>query len=114
MRQIAAGVVLGLMALPAAGEEWRPLTSDEIAEVLTERTVLYEDIGDQTFFASGRTLYRVVRDSWGWWEARDNQYCSLWPPQEEWACFSVNLSADGTRVQFVGENDDISEGTFEE
>lgn len=114
MRQIApAAAALALSAACAAAQDWRPMGSDEIAARLTEKKLTYE-LGWQEFYASGRTRYRVGNDDWGWWEARDDRYCSLWPPQTEWTCYGMTVSADGTRVQFIGEDGDAIEGVFTE
>ena len=101
-------VVAGLAALPAAASDWRPLTGAEIAAALAGQTIVY-DPDEQTFFDTGRTRYRLLKDRWGWWEVRDDTYCSLWPPAEEWACHGVEAAADG-RIRFTDPDGIVTEG----
>jgi hypothetical protein len=41
--------------------------------------------GSTTYFAEGPS-------SVGAWEVRDGQYCSVWPPAQDWVCYDVELS----------------------
>lgn len=80
----------------AFAEDWKPLSGDEIGAALTDKTFVYED-AEQKFFASGRTLYTTVEDSWGYWRVDGDQYCSQWPPGEAWDCYRVEASGDQLR-----------------
>lgn len=103
---------LGLaLATSASAEDWQRLDETAIADALTGRKLIY-DTAWQEFRASGRTLYNAGEDSWGTWTTRGNRYCSQWPPSATWNCFDVEQSADGTQIRFVGEQGDISTGTF--
>lgn len=113
MKRISAGIALIVLGAAAQAEGWRALGGDEITEVLTEAVLLYE-LGDQAFYETGRTRYRVGNERWGWWEVRNDQYCSLWPPSDEWTCYSMTLSSDGQTVQFIDEAGDIFEGRIAE
>ena len=115
MRQLVAGMIL-LAASPALAEDWRTLSGDEVATALTDREVIYDPKLEvsQSFYASGRTQYTFGNPRWGWWEVRGDAYCSLWPPSDEWECFDVALSADGTTVRFTGAAGDTTDGAFAE
>ncbi|WP_235871308.1 hypothetical protein [Shimia sediminis] len=109
MRRIA--LIFMLLANAGHAEDWQTLTTKEITTALSGRTIDY-DAAWQEFLPSGRTLYNSGRDSWGYWEARDNQYCSQWPPADGWACY--NVLQRGTQIRFVGESGDATDGTLRE
>ena len=109
MRRFA--LMLILCAAPVAAEEWRGLDGAEIAAALTDRVLVYDD-AQQDFRASGRTLYNAGQDSWGYWNVRGDQYCSMWPPSDLWACF--DLEAKGEMLRFVGQSDDITEAVYKD
>ena len=109
MRRIA--LVFLLLAGMAQAEEWKALTTDEIRSALNDRTLDYGDAW-QEFLASGRTLYNAGSDSWGYWAARGDQYCSQWPPADGWACYDVLQRADD--IRFVGESGHATDGTLRE
>jgi hypothetical protein len=104
---------MALMAVPIAGlaeeEPWVAMSGAEIAQALTEQTLKYAT-ATQTFYASGKTLYDSGRPSWGYWRVEGDQYCSQWPPNDLWACYG--LEQQGVKVRFVGQRDDITEGSF--
>ena len=60
---------LALMVLPVAGQAegiWSTMTGHEITQALSDRTLAYEK-AEQTFYASGKTLYnrwKRWRDMW--------------------------------------------------
>ncbi len=99
MRRFA--LMLAILAAPAGAADtaWKPMTGPQITETLTGRTLKYEN-GWQDFRASGRTLHHVGRDSWGYWAVRGDQYCSMWPPSDLWACY--DMARLGDRVRFIG------------
>lgn len=107
MRRIA--LIFMLLANMGHAEDWRPLTTDEIKTTLSGQTLDYE-IAWQEFLVSGRTLYNAGCDSWGYWEARGDQYCSQWPPADGWACYDVMQHAD--KIRFVGESGDATDGVL--
>lgn len=113
MRRILATLaVAGWSGLAvAAGDDWQPLDGDGIRATLTGRSLVYDGAW-QDFRESGRTLYNAGRDSWGHWDVRGDRYCSLWPPQDVWACYAVDLSADGASVRFRGAGGDMTVGRF--
>ena len=100
------------VASPAAAE-WRAMMGDEITAALAETTLVYE-AARQTFYRSGRTLYDSGGPSWGYWEARGDQYCSQWPPADGWACYDMERNTETGALRFIGESGDITEGTVAE
>ena len=47
----------------------------------------------QFFGVDGKTLYLGDGpSSVGDWKVKDGQYCSLWPPAKDWACYDVELT----------------------
>ncbi|WP_051355261.1 hypothetical protein [Mesorhizobium erdmanii] len=69
------------------------------------------DNWSQEFDDGGATTYtRDGRHQEGRWDVRGDQYCSLWPPSDAWACYDMTMdsldpaheqvtwiSADGSR-----------------
>ncbi len=109
MRRFALFVLL-ICAFPAAAEDgWVVMSGDEIQDALTDRKLQYASAW-QEFRASGRTLYNAGEDSWGYWAVRDDQYCSLWPPSDLWACYT--MSRRGDELRFIGESDDITDAVY--
>ncbi|MFV2003435.1 MAG: hypothetical protein ACC619_10700 [Paracoccaceae bacterium] len=100
-----------LAAGGAAAQEWQPMSGAEIGEMLTDNRLTY-DGAVQDFYASGRTLYNAGRDSWGSWQVRAGQYCSLWPPVDRWDCYDMTRAGDA--VQFIDARGNITEGRLAE
>ena len=96
---------------PKSGDagEWVPMSGAEIAEALTGRTLQYARAW-QDFRASGRTLYNAGEDSWGYWQVRDDQYCSMWPPSDLWACY--DMAHRGDEIRFIGTGNDITDAVY--
>lgn len=107
MGRMAAGAAIWLCASAASAAEWRALDGEEIAAALTGKIVQFEN-ATQDFRASGRTLYDAGRPSWGYWAVRGDQYCSMWPPSDLWACYDMAASGDGLR--WIGAAGDVTEG----
>lgn len=103
--------VLAIVAGPAFADDWMVLDGPGVWEALTDRVVDY-DAAWQQFNASGTTLYNAGADSWGTWSVRGAQYCSQWPPNSNWACFDVDLKADGSAVRFRGQGSDVTIGVY--
>lgn len=101
-----------LAPLSAAAEEsWLRLMNDAaIEQALAGRTVVYDAYTMQTFAASGATQYITERAASGLWDVRSGQYCVVWPPSEDWACFDVQISDQ--RIRFIATDDSVSEGVF--
>ena len=73
----------------------------QITVALTDRTLSYDDGATQVFRADGATVYDKGRVSEGRWAVRGDQYCSVWPPSDQWACYDLRASADGRALTFV-------------
>lgn len=100
-------LLLLVTTLPVRAEEWVPLNTNAITETLSETLWHYDD-AKQHFYASGRTLYDAGRPSWGYWRTEADQYCSQWPPRNEWSCYG--LEKNGDRVRFVAPDGSYTEG----
>ena len=107
MRPIA--IVLSILAGPGlTSEVWQPMSGAQILQELTGRELVYENGAWQRFNGSGRTLYNAGADSWGYWSVRGDQYCSQWPPNSLWACYT--MARQGERFRFEDAYGDVSEG----
>jgi hypothetical protein len=88
MRAVSIAFLL-VVAGPPAGAEERSLAGAQIRALLP--TIIVRGNGTvQTFSASGETTYSEHgRDSHGRWSVEGDLYCSLWPPNETKACYSI-------------------------
>ena len=86
---------------------FEPLSGEEIRDVLTDAVLDY-DRGWQDFRASGRTLYHVGGDSWGYWRIEGDQYCSQWPPSEHWDCY--DMARGGDVIRFISARGHTTDG----
>ncbi len=110
MRAIGRAVTLSLIVAGAAqAQDWIVMNGAEITEVLTDRSVTYDNGATQRFFASGRTLYTHGEPSWGSWRVEGNEYCSLWPPSPDWDCYAVQ-SANPDGIVFLDDFGNRFEG----
>lgn len=106
MRRIAVAILMMFPSWALSG----PLDGVGITVALTDRVLVYDGGAVQDFRASGRTLYDSGSPSWGYWEVRGDQYCSLWPPSAVWECYTVE-DMDGAIV-FVGASGDRTTGHY--
>ncbi|NNF25203.1 MAG: hypothetical protein HKN63_10435 [Rhodobacteraceae bacterium] len=108
-------LALGAIGLPgfAAAQGWQVQLGADIRAALEGRTVIY-DGARQTLYASGRTLYSTMEDNWGRWRVEGDWYCSQWPPQEDWDCCVVSVSADSSDVRFTDPFGNSTDGYFAE
>lgn len=108
MRALALIVIF--VASAATGQDWRPLSGEEIRAALTDRALDY-GAASQTFMASGRTVYTSNgRPEQGSWRVAQDQYCSAWPPSDLWACYVMEQSGDS--VRFIGAQGGITVGRY--
>ena len=103
-------LILGMLAGPAVAEEWRVLDGAGIAAALTARVLGYQDGALQDFKADGVTIFDAGRARFGRWAVRGDQYCSVWPPSEIWACYDVE--AMGLDVRFIARDGSVTEGRY--
>jgi hypothetical protein len=105
-------LIMLAMGSPVFAEDWRALDGAGVAKALTSRVLQYKDNAQQDFFADGRTLYQTRDSSWGKWRVDNDRYCSIWPPADGWACFSVSISDDGLRIQFTDSDGSNTDGKY--
>jgi hypothetical protein len=110
MRLIA--LFLTILPINAAAQDWIRLQDDAARAALEGRRVVYDSGAWQEFRVSGATLYNAGRDSWGYWRVRGDQYCSMWPPSDLWACYDLEIS--GERLRFVGAHGEKTEGSVQD
>jgi hypothetical protein len=59
----------------------------------------------QSFDDGGATVYvKGTNQSRGRWDVRGDQYCSLWPPSDVWACYAMTIDASnpaGEQVTWI-------------
>ena len=110
MRRFA--LILAIWPSILAADEFQALSGDEILQALIGKKLEYGEGAWQTFEDSMLTQYFSVRPSSGRWAVRGDQYCSLWPPSDLWACYDVQK--DGNTIRFIGEGRDITDGTYAE
>lgn len=104
MRKV--GLILLALLPSSAAQAAEHLTGPEITALLADVSLFGEQNGaavEQIFRASGQTFYLVNgASSFGTWEVRGNAYCSLWPPNPAWACYTV--TRDGPDIAFTAKN----------
>jgi hypothetical protein len=88
MRAVSLAILLLASSHPAEAEE-RKLAGSEIRALLP--TIIVRGNGtSQSFSASGETTYSEHgRDNHGRWSVEGDLYCSVWPPNESKACYSI-------------------------
>jgi hypothetical protein len=106
-RAVLAMVLIPCMAL--AEETWTPLTGTAITTALADRELVYADGTRQTFRPGGETYYG---DSTGNWRIEGDQYCSVWPPSDRWACYGV--AVNGLDVRFVAADGSATQGRYDD
>lgn len=110
MRLFALILAVFAAAGAARAADWEVLDGAGIQAALEGRKLTYSSGAWQEFRASGRTLYHAGRDSWGSWAVRGDEYCSVWPPSDLWACYQVEGSPSG--VRFIGRGGEATEGRY--
>lgn len=101
MRSLLFGFC-ALMALGgAARADEHVLAGSAILETLRGATVS-GDGWSQSFPDGGATTYdRGGQVSNGRWDVRGDQYCSLWPPSDVWACYAMTIDEAGRTVTWI-------------
>ncbi len=113
MRQL--GVIAGLILIAGsamAEDGWTRLAAAEISAALSARSVIYADGSSQDFRADGGTTYTADAPTLGHWEVRGDEYCSVWPPSDRWACYGVERSRDGLDIRFVAADGGATTGRY--
>jgi hypothetical protein len=104
-------MILVLWANPLFAGDWHKLNTEGITNALTARVLQYSN-ATQNFFADGRTLYESPMPSWGKWRAQNDQYCSVWPPQNIWVCYDIERDETGLHIRFVSNSGAKTTGTY--
>ena len=109
-RIMRTALLVAALTVPsvALAEEAR-LDHNTILATLTGATIEGPD-WSQTFEKGGATEYvSQGKTSQGRWDVQGDQYCSMWPPSDQWSCYAVAsavangvttiswIAADGSR-----------------
>lgn len=95
---LSLAMAAGLSVQSSPGAQERPLLDAEIAALLPT-IIIYGDQTRQVFSAAGATTYTFKgRDSYGAWRVDGNRYCSQWPPNTNWDCYSVTHNAEKSQL----------------
>ena len=103
------GAALLVVTASLAHAAERPLTGPEITALLSGNTALGKnDRGPwkQYFEPGGGTAYQAGTDvSRGAWAVQGEKFCSQWPPNEKWTCYSVtgDVDANPKTVTWIGD-----------
>ncbi len=108
MRRFA--LILAIWPGFLAAEEFQTLSGEGILATLTEQKLDYGDGVWQTFEPSMLTQYFAGGPSEGRWAVRGDQYCSLWPPSDLWACYDVQQK--GQTIRFVDDAGNTTDGVL--
>jgi hypothetical protein len=101
-------LILALFAARPAFAEERKLTGAEIRAALSDKIVEgTDDAGrpyTQIFQKGGLTVYTIKPSSSsnGKWDVRGDQFCSQWPPSENWSCY--DMTGDGKQLTFIAKD----------
>jgi hypothetical protein len=102
LRMKYLAVLLLLVPAPALAAE-ASLSGAEVTTLLQNVELTAEDGRkkiSQIFQKSGVTLYIVDgQQSQGFWRVESDQYCSQWPPHEQWDCYT--MARDGKKITFI-------------
>lgn len=106
VRLTVLAVATAVIPLAASADETK-MTGAEVTAALTDNTAIYEGGVIKQFFAkSGATPYwDGSRLTHGSWRVTGDQYCSVWPPNNVWACYDMFRASDGG-VVWVGSGGD--------
>ena len=104
--------MLALLAGPVEAEGVK-LDGAGISKALVGVALVYDDGTSQSFAGDGGTVFEGGRGSSnGRWRVTGDQYCSVWPPSDSWACYDVTV--DGGAIAFVSADGSASVGRVKE
>ena len=101
MRQLIGGAFVGSVLLAGAAladGAWHPLAGDAATAALSGHILAYSNGATQSFSPGGDTAYDSGHLQPGRWRIEADNYCSVWPPSDHWACYKIEQSADGRAV----------------
>ena len=87
---LAVGLFGSALVVPATAAE----VAMKGADILATLKGAHVEGSDwsQSFDDGGATLYvKGSNQSQGRWDVRGDQYCSLWPPSDVWACYAMTI-----------------------
>lgn len=98
-------VALGYLYFASQEGGERRLSGAQISALLDDASVVSESGWRQTFSQSGATDYWDDRGapSSGRWSVRGDQFCSQWPPSENWACYDMTADPETGLVVWIAE-----------
>ena len=100
MRRTILALVALLVALPAGAAEPHTMTQNEFQTLILGNTIVGTWAGKpyrQFFDEGGQTSYleKGASVTTGTWRiTEDGQYCSVWPPSPQEACYKVQRDGD--------------------
>lgn len=109
MSMMRSASLLACLASPAFADDWVALTGPDITRALTSRVLGYPDGTLQDFQASGRT---IIGSRDGRWKVTGQQFCSIWPPGEDWICFDVARTVRGLDIRFTADDGSVTLGRY--
>jgi len=96
---------VGLAANTASCEAVK-MSGAEILAALNDQAITSADPAKparQMFMASGATFYDAGgNQSQGSWKVTGDQFCTLWPPSQFWACYDV--TREGKTISFISKS----------
>ena len=102
MRGFASTALLAF-TIAASGALAEETTLDHQAILDTLTGAVVEGSGwSQTFDRGGATAFiSQGKTSTGRWDVEGDQYCSTWPPSDQWSCYRVASSVDGSVTTII-------------
>ena len=96
-RLLLSGGLSASAAQVAAGLDTSRITGVTVITTIDDSGRRYT----QVFQKAGLTIYNVMPSSSsnGLWDVRGDQFCSQWPPSENWSCYDV--TGDGKALTFI-------------
>ncbi len=105
-------IFLTLTGAAIAEDGWTPLAGDAALRALSGHRLAYPAGATQSFAPSGDTAYDSGHLQAGRWRIDGDAYCSVWPPSDLWACYGLEISADGTALRFIAADGSVTVGRF--
>ncbi len=110
------GLSVAMLCCQAAyAETWFQVDGAGINTALSGQHIIYDNGHRQSFHSNGETEYSSgSQPSKGLWRVENDLYCSQWPPQKDWDCYTVAFSDVQGRILFTGIGGDQYFGRFTE
>ena len=111
MRVFWMAALVAMVALPGWAGPKGMLSGPDITAALGGKTLTYADGSRQKFAEDGATIFNNGTESTGHWQVQGDQYCSVWPPSDHWACYDVAKTDDGG-ISFAAGDGSASVGHY--